>query len=100
MNARVSAFTISAVPVPTTWTRARGATAAQMNPAGIPQMAVAAAAAAKTPAARGQRRKAAGRGGGQDAADRAPGSGSPAASGTCVVSVMFLSRRRGSRAPP
>ena len=60
MNARVSAFTIAAVPLLTTWTRARGATAAQMNPAGIPQTAVAAAAAAKTQAARGHPREAAG----------------------------------------
>ena len=62
-----------------------------MNPAGIPQTAVAAAAAAKTPASRTHPREVAGRGGRQGSADRAPGSGSPAASGTCLVSVMFLS---------
>ena len=87
MNALVSAFTTATVPRLMTWTRTRGATAAQMNPAGIPQTAVATAATRPIPAARGQPREAAGSGGRPDGADRAPGSGSPAASGMCVVST-------------
>src|SRR5450631_3006722 len=51
MNALVSGCTISAVPLLTTCTSTRGASAPHRNPAGIPQTAVAAALAPNTPAA-------------------------------------------------
>src|SRR5450755_3699442 len=110
MNALVSAFTIWAVPCPTTCTRTRGASALQANPAGIPQMAVAAAAARKTTTAvrtagacapRAAAGSAESAGAGAAAAPDS-GDGSPGGTGRFVASVMFPSfmpNERGQDGP-